>query len=138
MDRRGFIEKTSVGVAAALIPRTFPAALDWETYAISSPSGLKSGQSVDFTALRNDFPPLKNWTYLDAAFIGLLSQQVKAAHERHLNERFRFDSVPVDSSILGVWMQRAERVRSKIAAFTGAGPDEIAYTLCTGCGSDIK
>jgi len=76
---------------------------------------------VDFAALREDFPPLEMWTYLDTAFIGLMARQVRAAHEKHLDERFRLD-IPNDSSILGIWRARAELVRKKLAAFVGAHP----------------
>ncbi len=137
MHRRNFLEKTGAGLAATFVSPPLLSSADGEVQAIPPPSGVKPGQPVDFAALRNDFPALKTWTYLDTAFIGLLSRQVKAAHERHLDERFRFDSVPNDSSILGVWMNRAERVRQKVATFIGASPDEIAFTLCTGCGSNI-
>ena len=137
MHRRSFFEKTGAALAATLVSRPALSSPDGEVQENPLPSGVKPGRPVDFAALRNDFPPLKTWTYLDTAFIGLLSRQVKAAHERHLDERFRFDSVPSNSSILGVWMKRAERIRKKVATFIGASPDEIAFTLSTGCGSNI-
>jgi len=137
MHRRNFLERTGAGLAATLVSRPLLSSPDGEPKAVPLPSGVEPGKPVDFAALRQDFPPLKTWTYLDTAFIGLLSRQVKAAHERHLDERFRFDSLPNDSSILGVWMKRAERIRQKVAAFIGASSDEIAFTLCTGCGSNI-
>ncbi len=137
MHRRSFFKRTGTGLAATLVSRPLLPSPDGEAQTIPPPSGVKPGQPVDFAALRNDFPPLKTWTYLDTAFIGLLSRQVKAAHERHLNERFRFDSVPNNSSILGVWMKRAERIRQKVATFIGASSDEVAFTLSTGCGSNI-
>lgn len=137
MHRRSFLGRTSAGLAATLVSRPLLSSPVGDHSAVPQPGGGKPGRPVDFTALRSDFPPLKTWTYLDTAFIGLLSHQVKAAHERHLDERFRFDSVPENSSILNVWMDRAERIRRKVAAFIGAKPDEIAFTLCTGSGSNI-
>ena len=120
MHRRSFLEKTGTGFAATLVSRPLLSSPDGEAQAVPPPSGVKPGQPIDFAALRNDFPALKTWTYLDAAFIGPLSRQVKAAHERHLDERFRFDSVPNNSSILGVWRNRAEGTRRKVATFIGA------------------
>ncbi|MFH1942307.1 MAG: aminotransferase class V-fold PLP-dependent enzyme, partial [bacterium] len=34
-------------------------------------------------------------------------------------------------------MSKMEEVRKKLAFFLGANPDEVAFTLCTGCGSNI-
>ena len=93
MHRRSFIGKTGAGLAAALMTRPLLSSPKQGTDQEGAPpGGVNSIRPVDFTALRKDFPPLANWTYLDTAFIRLLSRQVKAAHERHLDERYRFDS----------------------------------------------
>ena len=74
---------------------------------------------------------------MDTAFTGLMPRQVKAAHEKFLKERYLMGPFPQDKTILGVWMNKMEEVRIKLAAFLGAKADEVAYTMCTGCGSNI-
>ncbi|MCP4604262.1 MAG: aminotransferase class V-fold PLP-dependent enzyme [Proteobacteria bacterium] len=97
-----------------------------------------SQKPVDFETIREDFPSLTRFqAYLDTAFIGLMSRQVKAAREVFLEERFQFDPLPLNKTILGVWIDRMEQVRTKLAFFLGASDKEIAFTLCTGCGSNI-
>jgi len=93
---------------------------------------------VDFELVRQDFPALQKFTaYLDTAFVGLIPNQVKIAHEKFLNDRLTFNSIPEDTSILGVWMKKMEVVREKTANLLGARNNEIAFNLCTGCGSNI-
>jgi cysteine desulfurase/selenocysteine lyase len=95
-------------------------------------------EPFDFETIREDFPPLARLrAYLNTAFTGLMSRQVKAAHEAFLEERFQFDPLPLDKTILDVWIERMEQVRAKLASFLGASDREIAFTLCTGCGSNI-
>ena len=97
-----------------------------------------SGNFPNFETIRLDFPPLKKLrAYMDTAFVGLMSKQVKAAHENFLEERFQFGPFPMDKTILGVWMDKTEEVRKKLAMFLGARESEIAFTYCTGCGSNI-
>jgi len=94
--------------------------------------------SVDFEAIRQDFPAIQRLrAYLDTAFIGLMPQSVKQAHEEFLEERIQFGPIPNDMSILRVWLQRAEAVRAKLASLMGAKDHEIALTYCTGCGPNI-
>ncbi len=95
-------------------------------------------RNPDFDAVRKDFPPIQKFNaYLDTAFVGLMPRQIKEAHVVFLEERLEFGPFPKDRSILGIWMNKTETVRAKLAAFLGASPDEIAFTFCTGCGSNI-
>jgi cysteine desulfurase / selenocysteine lyase len=88
--------------------------------------------------LQQDFPALQNiGTYLDTAFTGLMPNVVKSAHEAFLNERSLFSSIPNDKTILGLWLDKLEIVREKLAIFMGTKPQEIALTYCTGCGTNI-
>ena len=38
-----------------------------------------SGNLKDTAEIRKDFPPLKNWAYMDAAYTGLVPRQVISA-----------------------------------------------------------
>lgn len=99
---------------------------------------VKRVEPFDFETIREDFPPLARLrAYLNTAFVGLMPRQVKAAREAFLEERFQFDPLPLDRTILDVWIERMEQVRAKLASFLGASDGEIAFTLCTSCGSNI-
>ncbi len=131
MKRREFIAATGAGVTGMLTSR-MRADVNDKT---RSQKDLKTG---DLTSIRRDFPALKKFkSYLDTAFVGLMPLQVKSAHEEFLEERLQFGPFPRDKSILGVWMDRSEKVRAKLASFLGAQASEIAFTYCTGCGSNI-
>jgi len=133
MKRREFFGKTGSGITGIFASR----------FGLSAFKGAKtsdmkiSEEPPDLKTIRKDFPPLRKLTYLDTAFVGLMSRQVKAAHESFLEERFRFGPFPSDKSILGIWMDKMEDVRSKLASFLGSKSSEIAFNLCTGCGSNI-
>ena len=104
----------------------------------SNAQAVEHVEPFDFETIREDFPPLARLrAYLNTAFTGLMSRQVKAAHEAFLEERFQFDPMPLGRTILDVWIERTEQVRAKLATFLGASDREIAFTLCTGCGSNI-
>ena len=136
MDRRGFLGKTGYGLGAFWAAR-------WGAPNVSRKKGSGSPGSdavvvpSDFNALRSDFPPLKKWAYLATAFTGLVPYEVNAAHEAFLKERLHFGPFPDEKTILGVWLDRTEGVRKKLAVFLGAKDSEIAFTLCTACGSNI-
>ncbi len=126
MDRREFIKKTGAGITGALTSR------------LGFTSSKQNGRSPNFETIRSDFPPLKKFrAYMDTAFVGLMPKQVKAAHEDFLEERFQFGPFPSEKTILGVWLDKTEEVRKKLALFLGARESEIAFTYCTGCGSNI-
>jgi len=133
MKRREFFRKTGHGIAGILA--TLFGLASFKAKKSSKMNPLK--KPFDFQTIRKDFPPLRKWTYLDTAFVGLMSRQVKAAHEAFLQERLQFGPFPSDKTILGIWMDKAEDVRNKLASFLSAEKHEIAFTLCTGCGSNI-
>jgi len=110
----------------------------FDTIDISSAEELLPEKPVDFEALRKDFPPLQKFrAYMDTAYVGLMPRQVKTAHDAYLEERFQFGPFPQGKTILGAWLDKTELVRKKLAAFLGAESGEIAFTYCTGCGSNI-
>lgn len=85
---------------------------------------------------RADFPALKDWTYLDTAFVGLYPTQTKQAYEEFVDNWMLFKVKP-GKTILGEWLDKAEKVRRMIADFINAHRDEIAYTMCTGSGLNV-
>jgi len=90
---------------------------------------------IDIEEIRRDFPVLRDWVYLDNAFVGLMPRQVREGYNLWADEWYNFDVG--NRTILSGWLERAERVRGMIAAFIGASPMEIAYTMCTGSGLNI-
>jgi cysteine desulfurase/selenocysteine lyase len=91
---------------------------------------------VDFDKVRGDFPALKEWTYLDNAFVGLMPRQVKEGYEEYLDLWYMFRP-PGDSTILQEWVRKASHVRGLMAEFIHVEPEELAYTMCTGSGLNI-
>jgi selenocysteine lyase/cysteine desulfurase len=142
MKRREFIGKAGCTLAGMMaVDQSRVTSEGGELELSTESTGLSKAITViplDFESVRKDFPPLQKMkAYLDTAFVGLMPRQIKDAHETFLEERLEFRNVPKDRSILGVWMGKMEKVRVKLAAFLGALPDEIAFTYCTGCGSNI-
>jgi selenocysteine lyase/cysteine desulfurase len=131
MKRRDFLTKTGAGVTGILTSR-ISASADNENHV------QEDLNNRDLESTRRDFPALKKFTsYMDTAFVGLMPIQIKAAHEEFLEERLQFGPFSLEKSILGIWMDRSEKVREKLARFLGARKSEIAFTYCTGCGSNI-
>ncbi len=91
---------------------------------------------VDVSRIRDDFPALKEWTYLDTAFVGLYPTQVREGYEEFLDDWMQF-RVTEGKTILSKWLDKTEVVRKMIASFIGATRDEIAFTTSTGCGLNI-
>jgi selenocysteine lyase/cysteine desulfurase len=90
---------------------------------------------VSIEKIRADFPVLKEWVYLDNAFVGLMPRQVREGYVRWADEWFGFDVGK--RTILDGWLEKAGIVRGMIASFIGVSPKEIAYTMCTGSGLNI-
>jgi len=134
MKRREFFEKTGIGTAGILASGVgLISCKDNVSDEIKLPD-----QPIDFESIRRDFPALNKFNaYLDTAFVGLVPKQVNLAHHRFLNDRLNWGPFPEHNSILGIWMNKSEEVRVKTARFLGANINEIAFTLCTGCGSNI-
>ena len=91
---------------------------------------------MDINKIRADFPLLKEWVYLDNAFVGVMPKQVKEGYEEYIDLWYNF-SPPGDKTILQEWLSRATRLRGKIADFVKVKPEEIAFTTCTGSGLNI-
>ena len=76
----------------------------------------------DWQQIRSRFPVLENKTYLNSCSYGALAIDVKDAFKRYLRDREE------QGTDWNYWVERNESVRSAIATFLGADPDEIAIT----------
>ncbi len=91
---------------------------------------------MNIDKIRADFPLLKEWVYLDNAFVGVMPKQVKEGYEEYLDLWYNF-SPPGEKTILQEWLTRTTRLRKKVADFVKVTPEEIAFTMCTGSGLNI-
>src|SRR6185369_11466074 len=73
-------------------------------------------------AARSRFPALKRWIYLDLGGRGVLSREVRAALNAHLDERMN------NGADKNVFFENTERVSGRFSELINATPDEIAYT----------
>ena len=79
-------------------------------------------QTNPMAAARSHFPGMQDCTYLDLGGRGLLSTEVRAAIEAHLDEAMRGR---VDKDRL---FATTEEARNRFAQLINAEPDEITYT----------
>ena len=91
---------------------------------------------MNIEAVRNDFPALREWTYLDSAFVGLFPRQVKEGYIDFIDRWMNF-SVEGTKTILTEWLEKTSKVRNMVADLVGASPSEIAFTACTGSGLNV-
>lgn len=78
--------------------------------------------SVDWKAVREEFPALKNWTYLNTATFGQLSRrstEAVASHFVHRNELACTD-------FLG-WFDDMDRIRGKVGQLIGCQAADVAF-----------
>jgi cysteine desulfurase / selenocysteine lyase len=88
--------------------------------------------SVPWDFIRNDFPALKRYVYLDAAAGSPVPHVVKeaaASFYQQLEES--------GDRAWSAWIARREEVRAKAARFIGAEPDEIAFVPNTSAGMNL-
>jgi cysteine desulfurase/selenocysteine lyase len=91
---------------------------------------------LDIGKIRADFPALKEWTYLDNSFVGLIPRQVKEGYDEFIDEWVNLD-IKGDRTILSGWLGKTNKLRGMVADFIGAMPHEIAFTMCTGAGINV-
>jgi cysteine desulfurase/selenocysteine lyase len=72
---------------------------------------------------RAHFPALERWTYMDVAARGILSREVRAALDAHLDDRMMNGATNKDD-----FFALVERARARFAQLIGADADEIAFT----------
>jgi selenocysteine lyase/cysteine desulfurase len=78
--------------------------------------------TIDWNAIRSEFPALAHWTYLNTATYGQIPRRSVDAIARHFADR---DELAC-SNFLG-WYDEAERLRTPIARLINASPADIAY-----------
>jgi selenocysteine lyase/cysteine desulfurase len=86
-------------------------------------------------SIRQDFPVLKEWAYLDNAFVGLMPIQVREGYDEWADEWYNFDIK--QNTILSGWLEKASKLRSLVADLVNVNSREIAFTMCTGSGLNI-
>ena len=78
--------------------------------------------SIDWNAIRAEFPALKNWTYLNTATYGHVPTRGSAAiacHFAHRNELACSDFL--------AWYDESDRIRESVARLIHAAPQDIAF-----------
>ncbi|HWI16192.1 MAG TPA: aminotransferase class V-fold PLP-dependent enzyme, partial [Vicinamibacterales bacterium] len=85
----------------------------------------------DPLGVRKDFPALRDYTFLNTAYTGLIPQQVvEAGREWLANRAGRTYTV-------GEMLAKADEVRKQYAGMFGAGEDEIAFLSSTSEGENL-
>jgi selenocysteine lyase/cysteine desulfurase len=88
--------------------------------------------SILWDDLRGDFPGLAGKAYLNAAATSLTPRPVREAVTAFYRELESAGDASWDR-----WLERREAVRSKVARFVGAEPEEIAFVPNTSAGINL-
>jgi cysteine desulfurase / selenocysteine lyase len=83
----------------------------------------KPVEPVALAHVRSHFPALERWTYMDVSARGVLSREVRAALDAHLDDRMLNGATDKAD-----FFALVERARGRFAQLIGADADEIAYT----------
>ena len=83
----------------------------------------KPVEPVILAEARSHFPALERWTYMDISARGVLSREVRAALDAHLDDRMLNGATDKEQ-----FFALVERARARFAELIGAHPDEIAFT----------
>ena len=83
----------------------------------------KPDDGVALASARAHFPALERWTYMDVSARGVLSREVRAALDAHLDDRMMNGATDKDQ-----FFALVERARGRFAELINADADEIAYT----------
>src|SRR4051812_7283183 len=83
----------------------------------------KIDDGVALAEARSHYPALERWTYMDVSARGVLSREVRAAMDAHLDDRMMNGATDKDQ-----FFALIERGRARFAQLVNADPDEIAYT----------
>jgi cysteine desulfurase/selenocysteine lyase len=83
----------------------------------------KPVEPIALIEARSHFPALERWTYMDVSARGVLSREVRAALDAHLDDRMLNGASDKDR-----FFALVERARGRFAQLIAADPDEITYT----------
>lgn len=72
---------------------------------------------------RSHFPALERWTYMDISGRSVLSREVRAALDAHLDDRMMNGASSKEA-----FFELVERARGRFATLINARPDEVTYT----------
>lgn len=78
--------------------------------------------SVDWEAVRAEFPALRDWVFLNTATFGQMPRKAVEAISRHFARR---DRLACDDFM--EWFDDADRIRSMAARLIGCEPSDIAF-----------
>ncbi len=78
--------------------------------------------TVDWSAVRAEFPALSRWTYLNTATFGQVPRRAVEAVVRHFQRR---DELACSDFLS--WFDDADRIRAKVARLIHAQPSDIAF-----------
>jgi selenocysteine lyase/cysteine desulfurase len=101
------------------------------TAAVASMQRTAAQTGDDPLGVRQDFPALRELTFLNTAYAGLISQPVANAAREWIERR------ALRSYTVGEMFARADEARKLYARMIGAGEDEIAFISSTTEGENI-
>ncbi|HML18191.1 MAG TPA: hypothetical protein VK419_14275, partial [Bryobacteraceae bacterium] len=78
--------------------------------------------TIDWDAIRAEFPAISQWTYLNSATFGQLPRRAVEAVARHWAHR---DELACTDFL--DWFDDADRLRASIGRLIGATADDIAF-----------
>jgi cysteine desulfurase/selenocysteine lyase len=88
--------------------------------------------SIDWEAIRRDFPVTERVVYLNSAAAGPVARPVMSVAARFYSEMMEEGDARWDE-----WLARREQIRRRIADFINAEPEEIAFTINTSSGMSL-
>jgi cysteine desulfurase/selenocysteine lyase len=80
------------------------------------------GMSIDWAAIRREFPALDHWTFLNTATFGQLPRRATEAVARHFAHR---DELACGDFL--AWYDDADRLRAKLGSLIGCSASDIAF-----------
>jgi cysteine desulfurase/selenocysteine lyase len=83
----------------------------------------KPVEAIALAEARSHFPALERWIYMDVSARGVLSREVRAALDAHLDDRMLNGATSKEQ-----FFALIEEARGRFAGLIGADADEIAYT----------
>lgn len=83
----------------------------------------KAVEPIGIAEARSHFPALERWTYMDVAGRSVLSREVRAAIDAHLDDRMYNGATSKEQ-----FFELIERARSRFAQLVHARDEEVTYT----------